>query len=436
VSYAAVTGAKADSEDVAAPSSSAASTSAASSVSSPAAAQKRLTVGLIAIVSITAFDALAASTILPAVLKELGGLSYYGGAFGGFMLTNVVSIIVAGRHVDRRGIVKSFFAGCALFAFGLVVAGIARAMPVVVLGRMVQGFGAGAISSVSYVAVARGYSQDERPRMLALISTAWVVPGLVGPAIATQIAEHLGWRWVFLGLVPMTALAAGVALPGLARLQPAPEGAPTPRFVDYLAVGSADAGTARIGRSALVAMMLLTCAFFGTEAFVPLTLSTLRGQSLTAGGLAVTASTLSWTVGAWVQERLVRKQRFRTLARAGLLLLALGIGGFSTLILGDTAISIGVTAWTIAGLGMGVAFATLSLVVLSSPAPGKEGIAATALQLSNVVGSALGTGFGGGMVALAVGLARPQAFGVAATLVAMAVSALAAFAVAGRLSNA
>ena len=87
-----------------------------------------------------------------------------------------------------------------------------------VAGRVVQGFGAGAISAVAYVAVARGYAPADRPHMIALLSSAWVAPGLIGPALAGVVADHLSWRWVFLGLAPQAA-AAALAWPALRKLR-------------------------------------------------------------------------------------------------------------------------------------------------------------------------------------------------------------------------
>ena len=88
----------------------------------------------------------------------------------------------------------------------------------VVAGRVMQGLGAGAISSITYVVIARGYAAEAQPRMIAVISSAWVVPGLVGPALAGWVAEVHSWRWVFLGLAPLLPLAAIALAPPLRRL--------------------------------------------------------------------------------------------------------------------------------------------------------------------------------------------------------------------------
>jgi len=180
--------------------------------------QRRLTIGLTLTVTCTALEALAVATTMPATVRDLGGLALYGWAFSAFMLTNLVGITLAGDEADRRGPVRPFALGVALFTIGLLIAGTAPTMLLVVVGRAVQGLGAGFIGSVAYVAVGRGYPEAVKPRMLAVLATAWVVPGLVGPALAGLVAAHVGWRWVFLGLAPLPPLAAILALPILGHL--------------------------------------------------------------------------------------------------------------------------------------------------------------------------------------------------------------------------
>src|SRR6266852_162383 len=181
---------------------------------------RRLTLGLILITLGPAFEGLAVATILPKVVADLGGLSFYGWAFSAYMLATFVGIILAGSEADRRGPVLPFIAGVVLFVLGLILAGAASSMLMLVLSRGVQGFGAGLLASVAFVCVGWGYPEAVKPRMLAVLSSAWVVPGLVGPALAGIVADLAGWRWVFLGLVPLLPLATGLVLSSLRQLTP------------------------------------------------------------------------------------------------------------------------------------------------------------------------------------------------------------------------
>ena len=112
-------------------------------------------------VTVIAFEGLAVPTVLPATLEEFGGLPLYGWAFAGFFLAQLVGITVAGREADRRGAIAPLLVGALLFAAGLLVSGLAVGMEWVVVGRVIQGLGAGAIFSIVYVIIGRGY---DRPR--------------------------------------------------------------------------------------------------------------------------------------------------------------------------------------------------------------------------------------------------------------------------------
>ncbi len=150
-------------------------------------------------------------TVMPVVARDLGGVRLYGWVFSGFMLGSVIGIVLAGREADRRGPALPFVAGVLFFGAGLAIAGLAPTMGVLVAGRVLQGMGAGAIPSVAYATIGRCLPRSLRPRMMAVLSTAWVVPGLAGPAVAAEVARAFGWRWVFLGLLPVVAVAGSIA---------------------------------------------------------------------------------------------------------------------------------------------------------------------------------------------------------------------------------
>src|SRR5256884_2800711 len=198
-------------------------------------AHRRLTSGLVLTTTFIAVEALAVITIMPQVEHDLRGLSLYGWVFSAFMLGSLVGTVAAGRDADRTGPARAYLAGVALFAAGLAVAGLAPSMAVLVVGRCLQGIGAGAVLALAYVAIGRSTPGSLQPRMMAVLSTAWVLPGLAGPLLSAAVAHVLGWRWVFLGLIPLVALAGVLTFPALAgigRPSPADTGAP-PRAAEH-----------------------------------------------------------------------------------------------------------------------------------------------------------------------------------------------------------
>jgi MFS family permease len=407
--------------------------------------RRRLTVGLVMTVTLVAFESLAISTVLPVVSDDLGGLSLYGWVFSGFFLGSLLGIVTAGRMSDREGTALPFAIGLVLFAGGLVVGGLAPSMGVLVAGRVAQGVGAGAIPAVAYVSVGRAYPSALRPRVFAIFSSAWVVPGLIGPAASSGIEHALGWRWVFLLLLPFVAVAGAIALPALTRSVAAPErspdeepppgrtapvlaliagtaavlaavgGLPLPAALALVAVGAPLAvaaflrlvppGTLRLAPgipAAVAAKGLLTFAFFGADAYVSLTLEDVRGQRTWVAGVALTVTTITWTAASWVAERWIHRVGPRRIARLGFALVAVGVALLFGA-LGPLPVPVATLVWGVAGFGIGMAYSTISVVVLGLAEPGREGVASGALQLCDTLGVALGTGVVGATVALAEG---------------------------------
>jgi MFS family permease len=441
-----------------------------------AASRRSLTAGLVLTITFVAAEALAVVTVMPVVARDLGGLRLYGWVFSAFMLGTVVGIVAAGRQADQRGPVVPYLGGLVLFMAGLTVSGLAPSMPVLIVGRALQGLGAGAIPAVAYVAIGRSLPEHLRAAMMAVLSTAWVAPGLAGPAVSAEVARLFGWRWVFLGLLPFVAVTGSFAIPALMRLgrpdRPDPAGH---RLLDgvwvaagagmflaglTLAAGSgntlagaglviagaglglpilrrllpAGAFTARRGLPATVlARGLLTFAFFGSDAYVTLSITTVRHHSTLLAGAAVTGSTMAWTAGAWIQARLSERWEGRRLVRTGLVIILAGIAAMAVALHPQVPVGVAVAAWTVAGLGMGLAYAPISLMMLREAPPGREGRASASLSLADTLGAALGIGVGGAAVAAVAGSSAALPGGVTIAFAAAAAVGVAALAVTGRL---
>src|SRR5690606_959502 len=107
----------------------------------------------------------------------------------------------------------------ALFIVGLLIAGTAQHMGVLVAGRLIQGFGGGAVNVALYVIVARVYPAALHQKIFAAFAAAWVVPSLIGPVLAGLVAEHISWHWVFLGVVGLVLIAIVMMIPAVRSLR-------------------------------------------------------------------------------------------------------------------------------------------------------------------------------------------------------------------------
>jgi MFS family permease len=430
--------------------------------------------GILIIITMIAFEAMAVSAALPTAARDVHGLGGYGWAFTGFLVSNVVGMVVSGQLSDSRGPRLPLVAGLACFVTGLLTSGTATTMTQLVCGRLVQGFGSGLLITAVYVVVGEQYPQAVQPKVFAATSSAWVVPSLVGPLISGVLAQHASWRWVFLGLVPFVLIGAALMLPVLRSLHVPPggkdsaltdphrilralavaagiaalEGAgqhPSPASLAAAAVGAValvwglrtllPRGTVRIRRgvSAPIALRgVLAGSFFGIESVVPLLMSVQHGFGATAAGLPLACSGLTWAAGSWWQGRPgpADEQMHRVrLVRAG----------FAFVMLSSLAVAVTVhpsapawliyPAWGLAGLGAGLTMSSVSVLMLRYTTDADRGADSAALQLSDATSSAITTGIAGVLVAAA---AR-GAIGYTAAFVVLAV-AMAAVALVGVLA--
>lgn len=432
------------------------------------AGRRPLTIGLVLIVTGIAFESLAVAAVMPRIAEDLDGIRLYGWAFSAFMLAQVVGISIAGPAGDRRGPARPTSVGLVLFGGGLLLGGAAGSMPVLVLARAVQGAGAGAVFSMAYVAMGRAYPGPARARLMAVLSTAWVIPGITGPGLAGAIADAFGWRWVLLGLVPLLPIAGVLTMPSLLRIGPDPDAPPARagrlRLVVRLAGGVAllltglsggwppaalaavvagavlagpalrgllPAGTLRAAGPvpAAIALRGLTAfAFFGAEAFIPLALTSLKGLGTAAAGLSLTVAALTWASGAWAQAHWGATWGARRTGATGLGLVTAGILGAALLLLPGIPAAVGIAAWGLAGAGMGLSYPATGLTVLEEAPAGQVGTATSALQLADTLGVALGTGLGGAALALALSAGAGRRVGIAAADVIALLAAAAAIA--------
>jgi MFS family permease len=273
--------------------------------------------------------------------------------------------------------------------------------------------------------------------MFALISSAWVIPSVAGPALAGVIGSAFGWRWVFLGLLPLCGVIGLLALAGVARI-PAPDepsgesnllnavmvAAGAALLLAGLGAGSVLAGIALVvvgvaiglpafrrlvppgtlvARKGLPATVLirgvLTFAFFAGDAYVSYALVTVRGLSAAVAGIALTAATLTWTAASWLQARWLDRFGASRFVAAGFAGVALGSLAMLLVLVPAVPAAVGISCWSIAGFGIGLAYAPLSVVTLHLAPEGQEGRATSSLQLSDMLGTALGSGVGGVLVA-------------------------------------
>lgn len=396
------------------------------------------TVGMFALVAFSAFEATAVTTVMPTVARELDGLGLYALSFAAPLASGVVGMVAAGARSDRRGPVGPLLVSLVLFSVGLVVCGLAPSMEVLVAGRVLQGLGSGAMTVCLYVVVGLGFPEALQPALFASFAAAWILPTLFGPALAAYVAHLLGWRWVFLGVVVLVALATLLIVPALRGIEPLAGDRPTPwarlvwavvAAVAVLALellgsreGAAAAGAvvafvlvglalrrlvpsgslvARRGLPAVVATRgLLSASFFCAEAYIVYVLQDRWGLSPASAGLALTGVGLSWAGASQVQSRLGERVTHSAAMVWGGGLLAGGTLALVVVVRTDLPPALAMASYVVAGAGMGFGYPRTSVAMLAASTDADRGFNSSALSVADSLGGAIALSVSG--VAFAV----------------------------------
>lgn len=398
-----------------------------------------VTVTILVLVTISAFENLAVSTIMPEVARELDAVRSYGFAFSVMMTTQLLGIVLAGVWTDRSGPIPGTFAGQVLLGGGSLLCGLSTRFDIFLVGRGLAGLGAGLLVVMLYVIAGRVYSDEVRPRLFTFISAAWILPALIGPPVSAALANHLSWRWVF-GIVVLPialtaasmayaaghverlrlhlstssrdhsahvraawagvliAVSAGALQYGIHELHPA--------WTAKTIIGVAGlvgvllcapllvpAGTWRLARglpSVLFSRAALTAAFFGAISFVPLFLHEQRGASLRLAGFALAVGSLGWALGAVIQGRPGFAGARHRLVVLGAASLAAGLLLLAVIAALNIKAVTSVLALVLCGLGMGLGATTTTVLALELSPVEDHGESSSALQISDVLGSVLG----------------------------------------------
>lgn len=410
----------------------------------------RLTAGLLLLEALVAVQSLVVVTILPDVRADLGMVQLYGLVFTASSLATLGTIPIAGRAVDRFGAARVLPVVLGVFAGGALVAALAPSMPVLLLGQFLLGAGGGGLYTLSLGTVAKMFPDVLRPRVLALLATMWILPGLIGPPIGALLASTVGWRWAYLVPIPVLLVGWVLIAPTLDMVPAADEttGVISLRWPLQLMVGAgfvftsltivrpwtlamlaaglavglpalrhiAPPGTFRVARgipASAMSAFLLSMGFLAMDAFLTLMLTQVRSVSLAEAGLAITAATITWAAGSAWQSGRAQRIPLGRLMTIGTLALMSGELAVASTLSASVPLAVAYLGWAVVGLGMGVTFPTLPLATMRLSTVGSEASELSSVLLMDMLGVATGAGLGGGAVAVSEALDKPLTAGLA-----------------------
>ncbi|MCX4823431.1 MFS transporter [Streptomyces sp. NBC_01142] len=400
---------------------------------------RALSIGMVSVVVLIAFEATAVGTAMPVAARELRGIPLYAFAFSAYFTTSLFAMVLSGQWADRSGPLRPLAAGISAFGAGLLLSGTAGTMWLFILGRAVQGLGGGLVIVALYVVVSRAYSERLRPAIMAAFAASWVVPSVVGPLASGTVTEHLGWRWVFIGIPVLVVFPLALALPAIRRMASGPADPSVPpqpfdgrrirlalgislgagllqyagqdlRWFSLLpaaagaallvpaALGLLPRGTCRAARGLPSVVLLRGIAagsFIAAESFVPLMLVTQRGLSPTQAGLSLAVGGATWALGSYVQSRPRLEPHRERMMALGMTMVAAAIATAPSVLIAAVPVWIVGVAWGVGCFGMGMVIASTSVLLLKLSAPGEAGTNSAALQISDGLSNVLLLAAGG-----------------------------------------
>lgn len=396
-----------------------------------------VTAGATALIFLGAIEALAVTTVMPVVSEALNGQALFAVAFAGTLATSVIGMVACGAWSDASGPRGALYAAVTLFVIGLGISGFALTMEQFLIGRLVQGLGAGGQTVALYVVVARLYPPYLHGRVFAVFAAAWVVPSMIGPFLAGAVAEFLDWRWAFLGVAVLTLIAfltivirlhgvdlgggsasssrgvllrlllavivavAAVSVGLAADLPPSigwPVAAAAVLIIAFAVLRLLPRGTLRSARglpSVVLVRGLVAGAFFAAEAYIPYLLMAQFGFSPTWAGIALMLAAFAWASGSALQGRYGEALGNRRIAMISISLIFAALLAVLLTALTDASPILIVVCWGLAGGGMGLVYPRLTVLTLAYSEPGNEGFNSSALSISDATGSAVAVALAG-----------------------------------------
>ncbi len=381
-----------------------------------------------------AIEATIVSTAMPQIAAELGRLSLYSWVFAAFLLTQTATTVVFGKLSDLRGRKVVMLSGIAIFLFGSLLCGFAWSMPSLIVFRLAQGVGAGAVQPVAMTIVGDLYSVHERGKIQGWLASVWAISAILGPLVGSLIIQRWSWAWIFwmnlpIGIVASAGywfylhekkseargtidhLSAGVFTVAIAAIMALMTAFSTAGWTEIAIIAAialaAVAGfvvqerrspepmisldlwgrrpIAAVNASSLFAGMVM----IGLTTFLPVFVQGVMGRPPLTAGFALSAMVMGWPLGATLSPRLWKRFSVRSVLRGGSALVPLGALAFVFLQAETPPVVAGLGS-AVVGFGMGLS-SSASIVLIQEIVDWSERGSVTAAYLfARTLGSTFG----------------------------------------------
>ncbi len=402
-------------------------------------------VSVILAMFMAAIEGTIVSTAMPSIAADLGGFSLYSWVFSAYLLMQAVTILIYGKLSDLFGRKPVFTFGIGLFMVGSILCGFADSMLMLIVYRLIQGLGAGAVMPIATTIVGDMYTVEERAKIQGYLASVWGISAILGPALGGFIVLYVDWAYVFWLNVPLGILAilginlflhediekkkreidyigallifVAVSSLMIALIQ---GGVNLPWF-SWQIIGLLSLFTVslilfiyqekraaeptmplsiwqdRLITLANLASLTTGAILFGVSSFLPAYVQGVMEKSPLVAGFTLTTMSIGWPIASTLAGRLIIKFGFRTIANCGGVALVIGSIVFMNLDPTKGPIWAGIGSFII-GVGMGLSTTTFIVAIQSSVDWKKRGVATASNMFMRILGSAIGASLLGGIL--------------------------------------
>ncbi|MEC1716129.1 MDR family MFS transporter [Schinkia azotoformans] len=169
--------------------------------------KKLVVTSLLIATFLTAIEGTIVSTAMPKIVEDLGGSHLYTWVISIYLLATVISTPIFGKLADLYGRKKMFTIGVIIFLIGSMLSGFSQTMHQLVVFRLIQGIGAGALTTIPFTIIGDVFSFELRAKIQGLISSVWGISGIIGPLAGGFIVDQITWHWIFFLNLPFGILS-------------------------------------------------------------------------------------------------------------------------------------------------------------------------------------------------------------------------------------
>jgi EmrB/QacA subfamily drug resistance transporter len=401
--------------------------------------RKKVTIALFVATFLAAIEGTIVSTAMPSITGELQGIKQYSWIISLYLLAAAISTPIYGKLSDLYGRKKLFMIGALIFLSGSMLSGLAQSMTQLMAFRVLQGLGAGALTTIPYTIIGDLYSFEQRAKIQGWLSSIWGIAGISGPLLGGLLVDYVSWRAIFYMNVPFGIVALYLLSTSLHEAYERKK-----RHIDYPGIATFAVGMfcflyaltllrdeSGQGISLWLTSLLFTIAILFLALFVrierrspepfipfelfrnrmirlvnlnslllcvinvviifylPLWLQGVYGKSATYSGMVMIPLSVAWPLGSILAGNWIARQGIRVISVVGACVLLAGGLGFAFLNAATPVLLFGVYIF-LAGLAFGLCLTTVTVAVSSSVGWEKRGAAIASNNFIRTFGQTFG----------------------------------------------